>query len=78
MLKILRYVLSVITLLFVSYGLITKDFKFGNIMLFLFFGLTMLVLGIEEIQREREVMGWLLIAAFLFSLYVSIEGFLIS
>lgn len=77
MLKILRYVLSAITLLFVSYGLITKDFKFGNSM-FLFFGLTMLVLGIEEIQRERKVMGWLLIVAFSFSLYVSIEGFLIN
>ncbi|MEW4282526.1 DUF3953 domain-containing protein [Priestia koreensis] len=77
MLKILRYVLSVITLLFVSYGLITKDFKFGNSM-FLFFGLTMLVLGIEEIQRERKVMGGLLIAVFFFSIYVSIEGLLIS
>lgn len=69
--------LSVITLLFVSYGLITKDFKFGNSM-FLFFGLTMLVLGIEEIQRERKVMGGLLIAVFFFSIYVSIEGLLIS
>ncbi|MCM3006088.1 DUF3953 domain-containing protein [Priestia koreensis] len=77
MLKILRYVLSVITLVFVSYGLITKDFKFGNSM-FLFFGLTMLVLGIEEIQRERKVMGGLLIAVFFFSIYVSIEGLLIS
>lgn len=77
MLKILRYVLSIITLLFASYGLITKDFKFGDIMI-LFLGLTMLVLGIEEFQKERKVTGWFLIAVFLFSLYVSIEGFLLS
>lgn len=77
MLKILRYVLSVITLLLASYGLIMKDFKFGDSMI-LFLGLTILILGIEEIQKERKVMGWLLIVVFFFSLYVSIEGFLIS
>lgn len=69
--------LSIITLLFAFYGRITKDFKFVDIMI-LFLGLTMLVLGIEEFQKERKVTGWFLIAVFLFSLYVSIEGFLLS
>ena len=69
--------LSIITLLFAFYGKITKDFKFVGIMI-LFLGLTMLVSGIEEFQKERKVMGWFLIAVFLFSLYVSIEGFLLS
>ena len=77
MLKILRYVLSVITLLFASYGLITKDFKFGDFMIF-FLGLTMLVMGLEEFRKERKVMGWCLIAVFLLSLFVSIEGFILS
>lgn len=77
LLKILRYMLSIITLLFALYGKITKDFKFVDIMI-LFLGLTMLVLGIEEFQKERKVTGWFLIAVFLFSLYVSIEGFLLS
>ena len=77
MLKILRYVLSVITFLFASYGLITRSFKFGDIMIF-FLGLTMLVMGIEEFRNERKVIGWFLIVAFLFSLFVSIEGFLLS
>lgn len=75
--RILRYVLSVITLLLASYGFITKDFKLGDIMIF-FLGLTLLVMGLEEFQKERKVMGWFLIAVFLFSLYVSIEGFLLS
>lgn len=77
LLKIFRYVLSVITLLFASYGLITKDFKFGDTMIF-FLGLTMLVLGLEEFRKERKVMGWLLITVFLFSLFVSIKGFILS
>jgi len=77
LLKILRYVLSVITFLFASYGLITRSFKFGDIMIF-FLGLTMLVMGIEEFRNERKVIGWFLIVAFLFSLFVSIEGFLLS
>lgn len=69
--------LSVITLLLASYGFITKDFKFGDIMI-LFLGLTLLVMGLEEFKKERKVMGWFLIVVFLFSLYVSIEGFLLS
>lgn len=77
MLKILRYVFSAIALLFASYGLITKDFKFGDMMIF-FLGLSMLIMGLEEFRKERKVMGCLLIAAFLFSLYVSIEGFILS
>ena len=75
LLKIVRYVLSIITLLLASYGLITRSFKFGDTMIF-FLGLTMLVMGLEEFRNERKVMGWFLIGAFLFSLYVSIEGFL--
>ncbi len=77
LLKILRYVLSVITFLFASYGLITKSFKFGDIMIF-FLGLTMLVMGIEEFRNERKVIGCFLIVAFLYSLFVSIEGYLLS
>ena len=77
LLKTLRYVLSVITLLLASYGLITRSFKFGDTMIF-FLGLTMLVMGLEEFRNERKVMGWFLIGTFLFSLYVSIEGFLLS
>jgi len=77
MLKILRYVLSLITLLYASYGVITRDFKFGDSMI-LFLGLTMLVLGLEEFKKERKFMGGFLLVVCLFSLYVSIEGFLLN
>jgi hypothetical protein len=76
LLKILRYFLSIITILFATYGLITKNFEFGHIMILLL-GLTMLVMGLEEFQKERKANGWLFVCVFLFSFYVSIQGFLL-
>lgn len=77
MLKIVRYVLSAVTILFASYGLITKNFEFNYIMIFLL-GLTMLIMGLEEFRKERKMNGWLMVVVFLFSLFVSIQGFLLS
>ena len=74
--KILRYVLSIATFLLAVYGLITKKFEFNHIMIFLL-GLTMLVMGIEEFQKERKIIGLLLVGVFLFSVFVSIKGFLL-
>ncbi|MGE6514050.1 DUF3953 domain-containing protein [Lysinibacillus sphaericus] len=42
-----------------------------------FLGLFMLILGIREFQRERNVYGWLLIVVFLFSVFVSIQSFVL-
>ncbi|WP_102272156.1 YczI family protein [Cytobacillus massiliigabonensis] len=77
LLKVLRYVFTVITFLFASYGVFTEDYKFADIML-LFLGLTMLVMGIEELQKGQKGVGWLLLAVFLFSIFVSIKGLLLS
>jgi hypothetical protein len=77
LLKILRYVLSIVTLSFAIFGLITNNFQFNHIMIFLL-GLTMLVMGIEEIQKERKANGLLLVGVFFLSLFVSIKGFLLS
>jgi hypothetical protein len=66
LLKILRYVLSVLTILLATYGLISKNFQFNDIMIFLL-GLTMLVMGLEEFQKERKAKGCLFVVAFLFS-----------
>ncbi|MCH6265016.1 DUF3953 domain-containing protein [Neobacillus citreus] len=77
MLKILRYVLSGVTLLFAVYGLITNNFELSHIMMLLL-GLTMLVMGLEEFQKERKAKGWLFVVVFLFAIYVSIQGFLLS
>ncbi len=70
-------VFSIVAFLLAAYGLITDSFQFGDIMIF-FLGLAMLVMGLEELKNERKVIGWLLIVVFVFSLFVSIEGFLLS
>jgi len=43
----------------------------------LLLGLMMLVMGLEEFQKERKTYGWLLVVVFLFSLFVSVQGFLL-
>ncbi|MFD0824692.1 DUF3953 domain-containing protein [Neobacillus sp. M.A.Huq-85] len=77
MLKVLRSVLSIVTFLFTSYGLITKNFEFNFIMIFLL-GLTILIMGLEEFRKERKMYGWLMVVVFLFSLFASIQSFLLN
>jgi Protein of unknown function (DUF3953) len=74
LLKILRYVLTVSL---ATYGLISKNFQFNDIMIFLL-GLTMLVMGLEEFQKGKKAKGWLFVVVFLFSLFVSTQGFLLK
>ncbi|WP_257535775.1 hypothetical protein [Mesobacillus foraminis] len=35
-------------------------------------------MGSEEFQRGKKANGWLFVGVFLFSLFVSIQGFLLS
>jgi len=44
----------------------------------LFIGLLMLVMGLQEFKKERKVYGFLFVIVFLFSLFVSIQGFFIQ
>ncbi|MFD2045738.1 DUF3953 domain-containing protein [Ornithinibacillus salinisoli] len=60
MLKIFRYIFSIITLLIAVHGLITSNFVFQHYMMF-FLGLTMLVMGLEEFKNKRKVYGWYLL-----------------
>lgn len=73
MLKILQIVFSIIGISLAAYGLITQDYQLSFLMIF-FLGLTMLILGIQELQRERKVYGLFLIGVFLFSMYASIQS----
>ncbi len=76
LLKILQIVFSIIVISLSAYGLITRDYQLNFLMIF-FLGLFMLILGIREFQRERNVYGWLLIVVFLFSVFVSIQSFVL-
>ncbi|MEB2301528.1 DUF3953 domain-containing protein [Lysinibacillus xylanilyticus] len=76
MLKILQIGFSIITVSLSAYGLITKDYQLNYLMV-LFLGLFMLTLGIKEFQSERKFYGWLLVGVFLFSVFVSIQSFVL-
>ena len=71
MLKILHIIFSIITVAIAGYGLFTKDFQF-QVYMFLFSGLTMLVLGLQEFKRNKKVTGWMLIGVFAFTIFVAI------
>lgn len=73
---ILRSLFSIIVGALAGYAFITKNFEFHAYMI-LFLGLTMLVMGIQEFQQNKKITGWLLIVVFSFSLFVSIQSFII-
>ncbi|MEK5431738.1 DUF3953 domain-containing protein [Lysinibacillus sp. FSL R7-0073] len=76
LLKILQFIFSIIVVSLSAYGLITKNYQLNFLTIF-FLGLVMLIWGIREFQQERKVYGWLLIAVFLFSVFVSIQSFIL-
>ena len=76
MLTMLRLLFAVITVVLAVFGLITKNFDYQAYAL-LFLGLMSLVIGIQEIQKKRKMMGWFSILAFVFILYVAIQSFII-
>jgi len=76
LLKILHIVFSIIVVSLAAYGLITRDYQMNFLMIF-FLGLLMLILGIKEFQQDRKVYGWFLIGVFLFSIFVSIQSFVL-
>lgn len=76
MLKILHIIFSIIVVSLATYGLITGDYQMNFLMIF-FLGFIMLLLGIREFRQKRNVYGWFLIGVFLFSVYVSIQSFVL-
>lgn len=76
MLKILHIIFSIIVISLAAYGLITHNYQLNFLMIF-FLGLIMLILGIREFRQKRNVYGWFLIGVFLFSVYVSIQSFVL-
>lgn len=57
------------------FGLITKNFDY-QAYAFLFLGLMALVMGIQEMQKKKKMMGWFSFIASVFFLYVAIQSFI--
>ncbi|MGM9923382.1 MAG: DUF3953 domain-containing protein [Bacillus sp. (in: firmicutes)] len=75
MLKILRIILSIITMGLSVFSLITKNFEYIPYLM-LSLGATMLVAGLIELQKNsKEFWGYFGIVASLFVFYVAIQGF---
>ncbi|ODV56682.1 MULTISPECIES: DUF3953 domain-containing protein [Lysinibacillus] len=76
MLKTVQIISSMIGITLSIYGLMTHDYRL-NFLMILFLGLFMLTLGINEFRRERKLYGWFLVGVFIFSVYVSIQSFVL-
>ena len=76
MLNILKIIFSITGISLAAYGLITRDFQLNYLMI-LFLGFFMFTLGIQEFQRQRTVFGWCLTGVSLFSIYVSVQSFVL-
>lgn len=76
MLTMLRLLFALITMVLAVFGLITKNFDY-QAYAFIFLGLMALVMGIQEMQKKKKMMGWFSIIASVFFLYVAIQSFII-
>jgi len=76
LLKTLQIIFSILGISLSVYGLITHNHQL-NFLMILLLGLFMLTLGISEFKRERKMVGWFLIGVFVFSVYVSIQSFVL-
>lgn len=74
MLKIVRLISSLIVIALASYGLITKNFEFMPYMM-LFLGVSILVIGVLELQAKRKTSAIISILASAFILFVAIYTF---
>ena len=73
-LKVLRIILSAITLLLAGYGMFTESFVLQPVMIF-FLGLLMLVMGLDEFNKGRKGFGYLCIAV---AIFISLLSFFLS
>ncbi|WP_035054328.1 YczI family protein [Carnobacterium pleistocenium] len=77
MLKKLNYILSALIIIIAVYGFATNNINEIIYVMMLFLSLSALLRGVESFQKNERVNGWFNIAAFLFVLFVSIQGFLL-
>lgn len=68
------FILASLIVIVAFYELITSNFELQSVMLFLL-SILMLVMGLEEFRKDSKLLGWVFIAVFLFTLFVSIQGF---
>lgn len=76
MFMLLRVLFPVVTIAIAGYGLITNNFEYQPIMM-LSMGLTIFVTGLHEFKQNKKYRGWVLMILSAFSLFVSIQSFIL-
>jgi Protein of unknown function (DUF3953) len=74
-LRVLGTVFSSASFVLATYLLVMQEYKWIELMM-LMGGLSIGIMGVEEIQRDHKGMGWLLLLTGSLCLYSSIQGFL--
>ncbi|ALC89177.1 hypothetical protein AM500_04760 [Bacillus sp. FJAT-18017] len=77
MLKFLQIIFTITAISLAGYVLITEDYKFNPVTM-LFWGLTLLVIGLRVFQKGHKAIGWLSIAVFIFMIFVLIKSYLLK
>lgn len=76
MFMILRILFSIVTIAVALYGLITDNFEYQPVMM-LSMCLTIFVMVLDEFKQNKKYKGWLLMTLSAFTLFVSIQGFIL-
>ncbi|UXH46230.1 DUF3953 domain-containing protein [Rossellomorea vietnamensis] len=75
MLRILGSVFSLAGFVLATFVLVMQEYQWIELMM-LMLGLSIGIMGIEEILRDHKGRGWVLLLTGLLCLYSSIQGFL--
>ncbi|MGB3100930.1 MAG: DUF3953 domain-containing protein [Psychrobacillus psychrotolerans] len=76
--KITKFILALIIIIFSSYSLLSKNFESLPFMMF-FLGAFMLLSGLSEFQKDRKRFeGYMFMAVSIFIFFVYIQGFLLN
>lgn len=71
------FILVPVIIIIALYSLITSNYEWQPVMMLLL-SLLMLPLAVQFLRKDSKLLGWSLIAVFLFTLFVSIQGFLLN
>ncbi|MEC0299192.1 MULTISPECIES: YczI family protein [Peribacillus] len=75
--KIVRIILAIVVVVLSGYGLKTQTLELLPYCMF-FLGILILVIGLEELQKDRKVWGYMNIAISLFIFFTSIQDILMN
>lgn len=71
------FILVPVIIIIALYALITSNYEWQPVMMLLL-SLSMLALAVKFLREDSKPVGWFLFAVFLFTMFVSIQEFLLN